>query len=126
MRSTFFVSGLISFSLLFFLSSCGDDNKVQLDLLQGKWTIDKAFRGERKTELLKDLFFEFHEDGKMMVNISGKPEQTKYELIDGVIHQTESSLDIDYQLKSLTDSTLVLQTVIRNIPFEFYLVKSME
>lgn len=123
MRNLYFIPGMLSVGMALILLGCGN-NAQKEQLLLGKWSLEKAFRDERQTELLKQLFFEFQEDGKIMTNISGKVEQGKYQLSGDVIHQTESSLDLDFNLMELTDSTLVLQTAIREIPFDLYFVKT--
>ena len=123
MRSTYFVPGIMFFLILPLLMGCGNDDSQQR-LLQGKWSLEKAFRGENRTELLNQLFFEFSEDGGMTTNINnGQLEQGKYELSGDVIHQTESSMNLDFEIEALTDSTLVIQTSIRNMPFKFFFVR---
>ncbi len=123
MRSTYFISGIMVFLSALLLLGCGEDLEKE-QLLLGKWSLEKAFRGENKTELLNHLFFEFQEEGMMTTNINnGQLEQGKYTLSGDIIHQTESSLNLDLTLKSLTDSTLVIQTSIRGMPFEFYFVR---
>lgn len=123
MRSTYFIPGITFFLIVSLLIGCGGDDEKQQQLL-GKWTLEKAFRGKNRTELLNQLFFEFTEDGGITTNINnGQLEQGKYEFNGEVIHQTESSLSLDYKVEALTDSTLILQTSIRDMPFKFFFVR---
>ena len=117
------LAGNILLLFVLFTIGCGNDKNDESHFLHGKWEIDTAIRNGKKTELLTGLFFQFVEDGSMRTNITGQPESVHFELAENKITQREGRIDIDYDVISLTDSTLVLQTSIRNSALELNLKK---
>ena len=107
-------------------SSNEDEEKLRNQLI-GKWEIAEAYRNGNLAESLDDLFFEFFEDGKMRTNILGSSSQSDYE-IDGqnVLQGGEDGVEVNYQIEEVSDSTLVLSTVLRRYDFSFSLKRFKE
>lgn len=112
--------------LFFFLFSigCGNEKDDPTRFVYGKWEIDTALRNGSKTELLTGLFFEFVEDGSMRTNITGAAESVHFEIIENKIIQREGRVDMDYDIVTLNDSSLVIKTSIRNSALELNLKKA--
>ncbi len=109
--------------LLFLLPACLLDNEEARQQLLGRWELEQAFRNGRPTESLDQLYFVFHPDGNLETNLTGQPEVGSYEFDGDEIQQRETSISADFQVESLSDSTLVLRTQLRNYGFRFNLRK---
>lgn len=117
-------SSLVLFIVLGALS-CGKEEDPMLKLIQGRWEIKEAYRNSQATESLAELYFKFEKDGHMETNlpIAETPAAAVYTLKRGVITQTQGELEIEYQIESVTDSSLVLNTTLQNFPFRFVFSK---
>lgn len=91
------------------------------ELILGRWEIQEAFRNGRPTESLAELYFEFLPDGEMSTNLTGAPENARYQIEGNTLRQTESQLPADYLIEELSDSVLVLTTQLRGFDFRFRL-----
>ena len=124
-------NSILSLTFLFFIvvTACTSDRQAEADTqkqLEGKWELKEAFRNGKVAESLDDLYFEFYDDGQMRTNILGSSGLFPYE-IDGVnIVQDggEDGLDVSYEIKSQSDTLLVLATVLRRYNFEFKLSRA--
>lgn len=115
----------VSLTLISLLSvACKRDAAGTKEKLIGRWEITEAYRNDRLTESLAELYFEFFADGKMQTNITGNPEQATYSLRSDKISQRDSSIDADYTLEEITDSTMIMSTTLRNFSFRFLLHKA--
>lgn len=121
MKGSFWLlSAIFSLSLY----SCEDDAVKTKANVAGYWSVEKAYRDKRQTSLLGDVFFQFHEDGKMLTNLPNTSEvPTDYEVKgDQLIQKT--SPNIVYKIHAISDSTMVLSLEMNNTPFEIHLHKS--
>lgn len=100
-------------------SSCTDDAKDGLPTLVGRWDIKEATRNGRATESLVDLYLVFTDEGKLETNISGTAAQGNYVYEEQLIKTTNLPLSMDYEVVTLTDSTLQLKSTFRNFRFDF-------
>lgn len=116
------VAGLY-FSLL--TVACQPDTGIQANALLGRWELQKALRNQKETGNLDGTFFAFREDGKMTTNLTGSEITTDYGLQKNEIIQ-KGAQATNYQIKSFTDSTLVLVTTMRGIEFQVELVRAPE
>ena len=120
-------SSLVLFVVLGALS-CGKEEDPMLKLIQGRWEIKEAYRNDQATESLADLYFQFEKDGRMETNlpVSETPAASAYSLKRGVITQTQGALEIEYQIETVTDTSLVLNTTLQNFPFRFVFSKPVD
>lgn len=106
------------------LSSCGTDAEKFKNAVPGYWIVEQAFRDQNETQLLSGVFFQFGDDGKMLTNLPNTAEgMTDFELIGEIITQ-KAATPIQYNIKGISDTSLVLAMVISNTPFEIHLKKS--
>ncbi len=127
---------LSNFAILLGLSgllfgSCQSDNSDQVQLqnqILGKWQIHEAYRNGKIAESLDDLYFEFFEDGKIRTNLLGANAQFEYTLEDQLIKQKadDNGIEVDYAITEVSDTALVLTTLLRRYNFKFDLRKSIE
>jgi len=120
---------LIYSSFLILLGSCQTDAKAdkKTNTLLGKWVLVEGYRGGKKTESLKDTFFDFSES-TMSTNlpIRGATE-SPYARKESIITQTiVNDLTIDYTIQELTDDRLKLTTKLRGYDFIFHLERASE
>lgn len=106
------------------LLACGSDTEATQSQLLGYWQLENAYRNGRLTESLDGLFFDFGPDGRLVTNISGQEEQGTYEVDDDQILQRQTSLDADYVIEEVSDTSLVLRTQLRNYVFRLGLRKA--
>lgn len=109
--------------LVLYQSACVSEPKENYDAIYGRWELETATNNGRPTELLTGLFFDFSLDGSLRTNVTGSPESVSFTVAEGKIEQREGRIDVDYEIKSMSDSTLVLTTKIRNSVFQFNLSK---
>jgi hypothetical protein len=108
------------------LNSCANEPKIAQSDLLGRWEIKEAYRNEKNAEDMQGLFFEFFGDGKMLTNMSSSTAEAQFELKKQTILQRGGEMDADYQIASLTDTSMVLVTVLRDYNFRFVLKKSIQ
>lgn len=109
------------------LLGCGTDEAKEKEQLIGKWELQAAERNTKPTESLKGLYFTFSEGNAIETNImNGVREVGTYEVNDKAILQRNTSLDINYTVEAMSDSMLVLNTILRNTNFRFILVRGKE
>ncbi len=112
---------LISLATLFVACQSEPDNAEQL--LMGRWEIQNAYRNGQPTQTLEGLFFEFSEDGLMKTNLPISAEAARYELEDGLIRQLDVDDPLEFEIVSISDSTLAMGSKIRKFDFRFLLQK---
>lgn len=115
-------------SLSFACSSDAKLNKEAKNKVIGKWEIKEAFRNGRLTESLDNLYFEFYEDGQMRTNILGASIQSNYDFSGGKIKQEagDEGVELEYLVEAVTDTSLILSTVLRRYNFKFDLQRNLE
>jgi len=109
-----------------FFFSCKKEIDPTPQLVLGRWEIKEAYRNGKATESLADLFFEFKEGGKMATNlpVTEVPMEATYEVKKGKIEQTQGEINLAYQIETLNDTAMVLQTQFQGFDFRFILNKS--
>ena len=108
------------------LNSCANEPKIEQTDLLGRWEIKEAYRNEQSAEDMQGLFFEFFGDGKMLTNMSSSTSEAQFELKKQTILQRGGEMDADYEIASLSDTSMVLVTVLRDYNFRFVLKKSIQ
>lgn len=121
----FLLMGVLT-SLTFACSSDGQMDEETRNQLVGKWEIKEAYRNGSLAESLEDLFFEFDENGQLSTNILGATTQTDYLFQGESIVQSagDNGVEVSYDVENITDTSLVLTTVLRRYNFKFDLRKS--
>lgn len=115
-------------SISFACTSDAKLDKASKSKVIGKWEIKEAFRNGKRTESLDNLYFEFYEDGQMRTNILGASIQATYDLSGGKIKQEagDEGAELEYIVEIVTDTSLVLSTVLRRYNFKFDLQRNLE
>lgn len=123
---------LVFFTLgILVLSACGNDNQestgIQQEELYGRWEIRESFANGSSTDRLNGIYFEFGNGGKLTtnMNVSGTPEEGTFELDGSQLQQRGTSMDTDYAIEQLTDSTLTLTTRLRDYDYRIVLAKQI-
>jgi hypothetical protein len=125
-RSFLYLFGCLAISLVLIPASCTDDgvDKTRA-ILSGKWDLFKGFRNKKQTETLNGVYFEFSENGTMKSNLPIGPEDPiPFELNKNYILQ-KGAKSVRFDIKQISDSSLVLATEIRGTPFEFHLKRAI-
>jgi hypothetical protein len=92
--------------------------------LIGEWQLVQAFRNERVTESLDNLYMEFLTTGQVKTNILGMDELYEYQYQGGEITQNAPGIgQIVYKITAMTDTTLELTTSLKNFNFRFLMKK---
>jgi hypothetical protein len=116
----------VAFSVAMAQIACESDSSVQTrTLLNGHWSIFKAFRNQKQTETLDGVYFNFGENGKMLTNLPVGPEvETDFDFNKNTIRQKGPKV-LEYKVVQVSDSILVLGIELRGMPFELHLHKSI-
>lgn len=129
---------IFCFSILccFLFVSCADeqndaqdqDNKIQLT---NRWELTSAQRSGKKTETLRDAYFDLKEDGTAIVNLDGRPQDARWETTANLLTLSDTQSDYlaaDYEISNLQDSTVTLSVTWRDMPFvmDFKIAKEEE
>ncbi|MBK8490311.1 MAG: hypothetical protein IPL49_05220 [Saprospirales bacterium] len=112
--------------LVMVFAACQNDSKDTNyeELILGRWEIKEAQRNGRPTETLTGAFMEFLPKGRMISNVGGAPEESDYSVEGNVITSHSKRLPADFSIQYAGDSSLVLKFVMREIPFQFSLVRA--
>ena len=106
-------------------AACIGENGPNESSIIGMWELDEATRDGQNTTLLEGVFFEFFEDGSLKTNfnLSGAEALSKYDLKGLRIIQSESELNLDYNIAEINDTSLVLDTELRGAKYQLLLKK---
>ncbi len=108
-------------------TSCSSSTAADEALsLLGQWEIEEARRNGRPTESLTGLYFVFTPEGNFKTNMSGMPEEGTYTLDESKIITEQVQLPLTYNILTLNDSTLVLQSTYQHYRFDFNLRRSAD
>lgn len=115
----------LRFLLFLFVLMCGfaceDEPKFNTTSVEGRWEITRGLRNGQETGTLSGTYFRFGADGKMITNLPVGPEvSVDYEILKSIIHQKSVS-PVEYEIRSLNDSAMVLGFELRGMQFEIYL-----
>lgn len=107
--------------LVFVLASCGSDEEPQQSgSLEGRWELQSATVNGNTTDRLRNLYFVFLPDSSLQTNLMGSEANYKYKLDEKRITQF-SDPEVIYDMQSLSDSALVLETEIQGATFNILL-----
>ena len=104
------------------IAGCRNESRQTENLLLGKWIIAEASRDGEHTETLKDAFFYFIDENSLETNITRRSGLYEYTFENDLIIQ-RGTMSATYRVVSLNDSSLVLETNIRNYDFVFKLIR---
>ncbi|MTB53856.1 hypothetical protein [Lewinella sp. W8] len=109
------------------ITACGDDTPAaEPAQLEGNWELVRGLRNNMETETLSDLEFVFGEDGSFFTNLLGNAQTGTYEVDGPSITTAGVKLPLTYNVRELTDSTLILRTTYQNFQFDFELKRGEE
>ncbi|MCB0580345.1 MAG: lipocalin family protein [Phaeodactylibacter sp.] len=130
MKRSSLLTPVLLLSVVLMGSSCGSEPENQQELLVGRWELTEATRNGSPTESLSDLYFVFRADGTMNTNlpVPGLKEENKYKLEGRNLYQYSDEMpdELAYYINEIGDSTLVLNTELRNFRFSFVLKRQPE
>lgn len=115
---------LLSVALMLLVFSCGEEPQNIQELLPGRWELKQATRNGELTRSLAGLYYEFDSAGTMQTNLPVAKGESTYQISGQSIEQNQDGNVIVYNIASITDSTLVLQTELRDTPFQFDLIRA--
>ena len=109
----------------FLLISCGDEQQnteidTNKDQLAQRWELATAERNGKKTETLRDAYFDLQVDGNAVINLDGNAQNAQWDMEENFlkISGTQSGfLSTDYAISDLQDSSMTLTVELRKIPF---------
>ena len=109
----------------FLLISCGDEQQTtetetNKDQLTQRWELTEAERNGKKTETLRDAYFDLQADGSGVINLDGNAQNAQWDTEDNFlkISGTQSDfLSTDYAISNLQDSTMTLSVELRKTAF---------
>lgn len=106
--------------------ACENTSPTNQASLLGRWEMAEAFRNQKATQLLAGVYFDFGADGKMNTNLPTTAEgATPYSVEKGKITQ-KTIQPIVYHIAKLSETELVLEVELRNVPFELRLRRAVE
>jgi|AntRauTorckE5430_2_1112549.scaffolds.fasta_scaffold02094_3 hypothetical protein len=102
------------------------EEKINTKNLIGEWKVINAEKNGEKLNSIEDAIFIFDTDKTLSINSNfpgiNKDEATPYELDDLTIGKV-GSLELDFEIISLTESSMLLESKIQGIGFTFELKK---
>ncbi|TXB63406.1 hypothetical protein [Phaeodactylibacter luteus] len=123
MKNTVLSSLLLGAAAIAILQSCAEEPTQIKENLPGRWEITSALRDGQSAASLAELYYEFSENGQMNTNLPIASGASTY-TIDGLgITQDYQGQEIYYQVADISDSTLILETELRDTRFTFYFRK---
>ncbi len=103
------------------ITACVDDPKINSLSVEGRWELVRGLRNGQETGTLSGTYFQFGADGKMITNLPVGPEvSVDYEQSKSTIYQKSAS-PIEFLIRSLNDSSMVLGFELRGMQFELFL-----
>ncbi|TNE61969.1 MAG: hypothetical protein EP344_05435 [Bacteroidetes bacterium] len=114
---------VMSLSALYVVS-CEEDTNTNGPALSGRWELANGFRNGKETETLSGTYFQFDTDGNMITNLPVGPEQLMpYKLEKNIIRQ-QTTPPVEYEVQTLSDTSLVLGLELRGMQFTMHFVKA--
>ena len=115
----------IVISAVFLLISCGDEQpnteiNTNKNQLSQRWELTEAERNGKKTETLRDAYFDLQADGSGVINLDGNAQNAKWDTESNILKISETQSDFlstDYAISDLQDSTMTLSVKLRNYDF---------
>ncbi len=125
MTRTQTLTGVTFIISLLYLASCQPAKPAIDPRLLGKWQLLEGWRNNRQSPSLENIFFEFFPDNNMRsnFNFNGSSEAATYQLDDNILHQNNGEMELDYSIESLSDSILILSTILMDAEFRLLLKK---
>ncbi len=109
----------------FLLTGCRDEQQntepnTSKEQLTQRWELTTAERNGKKTETLRDAYFDLQADGSGVINLDGNAQNAQWDTEDNFLKISDTQSDFlstDYAISNLQDSTMTLSVELRNIPF---------
>ncbi|MEP7269783.1 MAG: hypothetical protein ABI844_19360 [Saprospiraceae bacterium] len=90
---------------------------ISRDLINGNWTVTNAIRNNRPTQTINGAIFTISE-GKMTHNLYGIDKTYDFTMVDSTLLASDQT---KYKIEFLTDSILVINTVLQTFHFKMSL-----
>ncbi len=104
------------------LVSCKNDKPSISPLsIYGNWQIKQATKNGQIFEAVAGGYFDFKKESTFHTNIPGLPSGSPFTLDGNHIKFVNDT--ISYNISSINDSLLVIESFIRNTPFQFTCIK---
>jgi len=122
------------FAAGFLLIGCQDEQQstetnTSRDQLMQRWELTAAERNGKKTETLRDAYFDLKADGKGIINLDGNAQNAQWDIDNNLlkISGTQSDfLSTDYAVSNLQDSTMTLSVELRKTAFVMHFKIAVE
>jgi len=118
----------------FLLIGCQDEQQTtetstNKDQLAQRWELTEAERNGKKTETLRDAYFDLQADGSGVINLDGNAQNAQWEIDNNLlkISGTQSDfLSTDYAISDLQDSSMTLSVELRKTAFVMHFKIAVE
>jgi hypothetical protein len=102
--------------------ACNSDTQKK-NQLNGRWTLKYGEWNGQPAPMLEHVHFVFNNDSiQTNFTLSEQEESATFEIKEMKIFQ-KTTQPINYQIDSLTDSTLEMSTALRGAEFKLFLIK---
>ncbi|NND05452.1 MAG: hypothetical protein HKN87_03645 [Saprospiraceae bacterium] len=99
------------------------DQSIKEQSIEGRWELERASVNGEGTDRLRNLYFVFLPDTSLQTNIMGSEQNFAYRFLEDNIIQQSSDPQFSYRINEMTDSTMVMETEIRQNLFTIFLSK---
>lgn len=106
---------------LFVCCGCQSDAIDTEATVVGRWELTEARRDGTVTNVVRDLTFEFGPDQTFGTNLMGNTQTGTYEKTGENVVTKAVKLPLDYEIQSMTDTTLHLRAEVMGSQFDFEL-----
>jgi len=109
----------------FLLIGCQDEQQVSetntnKNQIAQHWVLTDAERNGKKTETLRDAYFDLKADGSGVINLDGNAQNAQWDVEGNYLKISETQSDFlstDYTVSNLQDSTMTLSVELRKTAF---------
>lgn len=103
-----------------------EEEKINTENLIGEWQVTDAQKNGEKLNAIEDAVFIFNNDKTLTINSNfpgiNKDEATPYELNDLTVSNV-GDFNLNFEITTLTEQVLVLESKIQGMDFKFVLKK---
>lgn len=110
MLSKNLIGGLLLLLLIAFGCEPEPAKENLFDKVIGNWDVTQAIRNEKPTTTLEDAYFKFENDKTVILNLDGNDQSATFEMKGKTIKIKGTSLEGDFQILKLQDSSMILST----------------
>lgn len=117
------LSTLLLAATCLLFTACEEADIADEASLVGTWEMVEARRNNTPTNTLDNMTFQFGADGSFNTNMMQNETPGSYTVVDETIVTEGVDIPLIYELRELTDSSLVVRTEFRDFQFDFNMRK---